>query len=148
MDFSTINLLSRYAKEYGHARIRAAGITDTEHRICTFIHFHSDAYQDMVANALMLDKTTVAKALVSLEERGLIKRVRNPENRRKNILTITDAGKEAIIDIVGISDEWLEKVESCLSDQEKEQFHSYCLRLLEKAKEINEQRISTVPKIE
>lgn len=94
----------------------------------------------MVANALMLDKTTVAKALVSLEERGLIKRIRNPENRRRNILTITDKGKEAIIDIIGIYDEWLAKVESCLSDQEKEQFHSYCQRLLEKAKEINEQR--------
>ena len=140
MDCNTINLLSRYAKDYGHAAIREAGITDTEHRICTFIHFHRDAYQDMVANALMLDKTTVAKALVSLEERGLIKRIRNPDNRRRNILTITDKGKEAIIDIIGIYDEWLAKVESCLSDQEKEQFHSYCQRLLEKAKEINEQR--------
>lgn len=140
MDFNTINLLSRYAKEYGHSEIREAGITDTEHKICTFIHFHSDVYQDMVANALMLDKTTVAKALVSLEERGLIQRIRNPDNRRKNILTITDTGKETIIDIVGIYDEWLEKVESCLSSQEKEQFHGYCLRLLEKAKEINEQR--------
>ncbi len=140
MDFSTINLLSRYAKEYGHAEIREAGITDTEHRICTFIHFHSDVYQDMVANALMLDKTTVAKALLSLEERGLIQRIRNPDNRRKNILTITDAGKETIMDIVGIYDEWLERVESCLSGPEKEEFHGYCLRLLERAKEINEDR--------
>jgi hypothetical protein len=32
MDFSTINLLSRYAKEYGHAEICEAGITDTEHK--------------------------------------------------------------------------------------------------------------------
>ncbi len=139
MDFSEIHLLSRYAKEYGHVAIREAGITETEHRICTFIHFHSNVYQDLVANALMLDKTTVAKALVSLEERGLIERFRNPENRRKNILTITELGKEAIGDVIGIYDEWLEKVESCLSDQEREQFHSYCRRLLDKAKEINEQ---------
>ncbi len=91
----------------------------------------------MIANSLMLDKTTVAKAILSLEERGLIKRIQNPDNRRKKILNITDAGKETILDVVGIYDEWLEKIESCLSDEEKEQFHNYCIRLLEKAKEIS-----------
>lgn len=138
MDFSTISLLTKYAKEYGHAQIREAGVSNTEHKICTFLYFHSSVYQDMVANTLMLDKTTVAKALVSLEERGFIIRIQNPDNRRKNILNITDAGKETIADIIGIYDEWLEKVESCLSDIEKEQLHDYCMRLLEKAKEINE----------
>lgn len=134
MEYHVIGLLSKYAKEYGHAKIREAGVSDTEHRICAFLYFHSGVYQDMVANTLMLDKTTVAKALVSLEERGLIVRVQNPDNRRKNILNITEAGKETIADIVNIYDEWLENVESCLSEEEKEQFHTYCMRLLEKAK--------------
>jgi len=137
MDFTTISLLSKYAKDYGHAKIREAGVSDTEHIICTFLYFHSDAYQDMIANSLMLDKTTVAKALVSLEERGLIKRIQNPDNRRKNILNITEAGKETIADVVDIYDVWLEAIGSCLSDGEKEQFHALCLRLLEKAKEIS-----------
>ncbi len=137
MVFNTISLLSKYAKEYGHAKIREAGVSDTEHIICTFLYFHSDAYQDMIADSLMLDKTTVAKAILGLEERGLIKRIQNPDNRRKNILNITDAGKEKIADVVGIYDEWLQKIESCLTDAEKEQFHDCCLRLLEKAKEIS-----------
>lgn len=137
MDFQTISLLSKYAKDYGHAKIRDAGVSDTEHRICAFLYFHRDVYQDMVANTLMLDKTTVAKALVSLEERGLIERIQNPDNRRKNVLNITDEGKETIADSVSIYDEWLEKVESCLSEEERKQFHCYCLRLLEKAKELS-----------
>lgn len=137
MDFNTISLLLKYAKGYGHDKIREAGVSDTEHKICTFLYFHSDAYQDMIANYLMLDKTTVAKAILSLEERGLIKRVQNPDNRRKNILNITDAGKITISDVVGIYDEWLEVISSCLTEDEKDQFHDYCKRLLEKAKEIN-----------
>ncbi|NLT40265.1 MAG: winged helix-turn-helix transcriptional regulator [Clostridiales bacterium] len=136
MDFNTISLLLKHAKGYGHAKIREAGVSDTEHKICTFLYFHSDAYQDMIADSLMLDKTTVAKAIQSLEERGLIKRVQNPHNRRRNILNITDAGKETILDVVGIYDEWLEKIESCLTEAEREQFHDFCARLLEKAKEI------------
>ena len=137
MVFNVISLLSNYAKEYGHAKIREAGVSDTEHKICTFLYFHSDAYQDMIADSLMLDKTTVAKAILCLEERGLIRRIQNPDNRRKNILNITDMGKENISDVVGIYDEWLEKIETCLTDTEKKQFHDCCIRLLEKAKEIS-----------
>ena len=137
MDFNTINLLLKYAKEYGHAKIREVGVSETEHQISTFLYFHADAYQDMIANSLMLDKTTVAKAILSLEERGLIKRVQNPDNRRKNILNITEAGKETISHVVGIYDEWLENIASCLSNEEREQFRGYCARLLEKAKELS-----------
>ena len=137
MDFNTISLLIKFAKGYGHAKIREVGVSDTEHQICTFLYFHSDAYQDMIANSLMLDKTTVAKAILSLEERGLIKKMENPDNRRKNILNITESGKKTIGDVVGIYDEWLEYLESCLSKEEKEQFCDYCGRLLEKAKEMS-----------
>ena len=140
MDFNSINMLSKYAKEYGHSRIREAGVTDTEHKICTFLYFHNDVCQDMIANTLMLDKTTVAKALVSLESRGLILRSQNPENRRKNILTITDAGKETIGDIVDIYDEWLLQISACLSVEEQAQFDKYCCRLLETAKKISEKK--------
>ena len=138
MDFNTISLLLKYAKRYGHAKIREAGVSDTEHKICTFLYFHSDAYQDMIANSLMLDKTTIAKAILSLEERGLIKRIQNPDNRRKNILNITDAGKQTITDVVGVYDKWLENIESCLSNEEKEQFRDFCRRLLKQAKEFSE----------
>lgn len=137
MDFNTISLLLKYAKKYVNTKIREAGVSDTEHNICTFLYFHRDSYQDMIANSLMLDKTTVAKAILSLEERGLITRMQNPDNRRKNILNITDAGKQTIADVLGVYDDWLENVESCLSNEEKEHFRDYCVRLLEKAKEIS-----------
>ena len=138
MDFNSISLLLKYAKKHSHDKIREVGVSDTEHKICAFLYFHSNAYQNMIANSLMLDKTTVAKALLSLEERGLITRIQNPDNRRKNILNITEAGTETISDVVGVYDEWFENIESCLSNEEKEQFHSICLRLLEQAKKFSE----------
>ena len=54
-----------------------------------------------------------------------------------DVFNITDAGKETITDVVGVYDEWLENIESCLSDEEKKLFHNCCIRLLEKAKEIS-----------
>ena len=70
MDFNTLNLLGKYAKEYSHAKVRCAGVSDTEHLICTFLYYHSNVSQDTIAKSLKLDKTTVAKALVLLEEKG------------------------------------------------------------------------------
>ncbi|MDD3401377.1 MAG: MarR family winged helix-turn-helix transcriptional regulator [Eubacteriales bacterium] len=142
MDVTLINLLAKYAKEYGHAKIRQAGVTDTEHTICTFLYFHSGTCQDMLANTLMLDKTTVAKALFSLETRGLILRLQDPNNRRKNILSITPDGKAAIGQTIGIYDEWLARIMEVLSPKEQQDFEQYCDRLLAEAKKINEEKQS------
>ncbi len=140
MNYQTINRIAKYAKEYGHNKIRDAGFSDTEHKICTFLYFHSDVSQDMAVKALMLDKTTLAKALVALEERGLILRIQNPSNRRKNILNITETGKATIADIVNIYDEWFLSVAACLSADEQVQFDDYSTRLLQKAQEISEEK--------
>jgi len=135
--FTTLYALIQCAKSYSHRQIRQMGITDTEHLICAFVYGHGDVSQDDVAAALQMDKTTVAKALVSLEGKGHITRRPNPENRRKNILSVTQAGKEKISHVVHIYDDWLNLVYQALSDGEQQQFQSYCRRLLERAEQVN-----------
>lgn len=137
MHFTTLYALIQCAKSYSHHKIRQMGITDTEHLICAFVYGHCNVSQDDVAAALQMDKTTVAKALASLEGKGHITRRPNPENRRKNILSITEAGKEKIAHVVHIYDDWLTQVNQALSDEEQEQFQSYCQRLLERAEQVN-----------
>ena len=139
MGFHSINRLWRYAKEYGHNRIRNAGVSDTEYQICAFVHFHHDMSQDAVASALCLDKTTVAKALLSLEGKGYIQREQNPENRRKNILSITDQGRTTIADVVDVYDLWTDAVYSCLTLEEQEAFEEYLVRMIEKARQLSDE---------
>lgn len=138
MDYRPIGMLSKYAKDYCHARLRRAGISDTEHKICAFLYFHTDVCQDMIAGAMGLDKTTVAKVLSSLETKGMIQREQNPLNRRKNSICITDTGKAAVSDVVSIYDDWFQRVVDCLDPQEQRQFSAYCARLLAAAGQINE----------
>ncbi len=137
MHFTTLYSLIQYAKNYSHQQIRQMGITDTEHLICAFVYGHCNVSQDDVAAALQMDKTTVAKALASLEGKGHITRRPNPENRRKNILSITESGKEKIGHVVHIYDDWLTLMYQALSDVEQGQFQSYCQRLLERAEKID-----------
>ncbi len=143
MDYKHLGVLSKYARDYCHERIRRAGITDTEHKICAFLSFHPDVHQDMIASALELDKTTIAKALTSLESRDMIRRFPNPANRRKNIISITETGQHAVSDLLSIYDDWFSQVASCLNESEQEQFANYCHRLLGAAEKLNE---TTSPK--
>jgi DNA-binding MarR family transcriptional regulator len=138
VDYDRLNMLVKLGREYGHRKIRETGFSDTEHYICTFLYFHKDVSQDTVASSLMLDKTTVAKALLSLENKGLIVRGQNPLNRRKNVLQIAGAGIEIIKDSVDTYDAWLRAVNSGLSEQEQQQFDLLFDRLLKKALEIKE----------
>jgi DNA-binding MarR family transcriptional regulator len=139
MRFDNLYLLLRYAKAFGHSQIRGMGVTDTEHLICTFLLGHCDASQDNVADALKLDKTTVARALLSLEKKGYVKRCVNAANRRKYVLALTPSGRENIADIVDVYDAWLEKVSSCLGAREQAQFEESCTKLLTAAEALNKE---------
>lgn len=140
MDFHKLYLLTKYAREYGHSKIRIAGMSDTEHTICTFLFAHTGMSQDDVCQALRLDKATVARALLTLEEKGFISRTPNLENRRKNLLSITDEGKRSIADVVHIYDEWFARISACLSPEEQQRFDEYCGLLLAAARQKSEEK--------
>lgn len=138
MDFNQFNMLIALGREYGHAAIRDTGVSDTAHRICTFLYFHGEGSQDTVARALMLDKTTVAKALGTLERKLLISRTPDLSNRRRNVLRITDAGREAIRESVDIYDRWLETVCACLTAEEQRMMSAMLERLVDCALKIRQ----------
>ena len=133
MNYSQLNMLIRLGREFGHEQIRDAGFTDTEHAICTFLCFHDQVSQDAIATALMLDKTTVAKALSAMECKGLVGREQNPQNRRENIIRITQAGKANVSDSIDLYDTWMSEICSCLSGEELQQLDSYFERIIQNA---------------
>jgi len=133
MDFNQFNLLIGLGREYGHACIRDLSVSDTGHRICTFLHFHGAVSQETAASSLMLDKTTLAKAVSTLVDKGLVTRTADPDNRRKNLLRLTDAGRETIQDNADIYDRWLSAVCACLTEAEQRQLSELLIRMVESA---------------
>lgn len=139
MQFHDLYLLLRNAREFCHEQIKKIGVSDTEHMICSFLLGHCGGSQDDVSEALKLDKATVARALLSLENKGYVERSINPGNRRKYILTLTQLGRDSIAEVSDIYDIWLQKISSCLSEQEQKQFDEYCKRLLIASDELSKE---------
>lgn len=142
MEFSKLNMLIKLGREFGHEQIRDAGFSDTEHAICTFLCFHDQVSQDMIANALMLDKTTVAKALSAMEGKSLIIREQDGQNRRKNIIRVTETGRASVSASMHIYDSWFSGVCDCLSEDEKKQLGTSIDKMIACALQLREKKNS------
>lgn len=136
MDFKTLNLLYRCSREFGHEKIRMRDLSETECMICTYVYENGDCSQDDVSVGLKIDKTTVGKALDSLERKNCILRRKSETDKRKNILRLTEHGVERISDLMNIHNEWLEQIMGCLEPEEQIKFENYCSRLLIAAEQL------------
>ena len=133
MDFQTLQLLFRCRCEFSHDTLRLRELSDTEYMICSYVRSHADCSQDEAATALKTDKTTVAKALHTLEEKGCIERIQDPADKRRKRLNLTASGLERTETLLALHERWFSEVFSCLTAEERICFESCCERLLAKA---------------
>ena len=136
MDYQTLNLLFRCNKAFSHEKIRLQQLSDTECMICSYIYSHEYCSQDDVAVALKTDKTTVGKALASLEKKACVVRTQDDADKRIKRLSLTDLGREKVAELVDIHNNWLRDIMSCLSEEEQAQFENICKRLLAEAEKL------------
>ena len=102
MDYQILNLLFRCNKEFSHEKIRKQELSDTECMICSYIYSHENCSQDDVSVALKTDKTTVGKALMSLENKGCVVRTQDEADKRIKRLSLTDVGRKKVAELIDI----------------------------------------------
>ena len=139
MEYQTLNLLFRCNKAFSHEKIRSQELTDTECMICSYIYSNESCSQDDVSVALKTDKTTIGKALTSLEKKSCVNRTVDSADKRIKRLSLTDIGREKIAELVDIHNNWLREIMTCLSEEEQKQFENCCERLLAAAEKLTRQ---------
>ena len=138
MDYQKLNLLFRCNKEFSHEKIKLQELSDTECMICSYIYSHKNCSQDDVSVALKTDKTTVGKALASLEKKNCVVRNQDTEDKRFKRLSLTADGHKKVSELVDIHNTWLNEIMKCLTEEEKKNFENYCDRLLTAAEKLSQ----------
>lgn len=136
-----ISAISRYWYSYTHRNLKTLDIAGSEHSIVMALAMNESMNQDALSAYLSLDKGTIAKALVKLEEKGFVDRQVNEMNRREKIVTLTAYGKEEVGKIFEVSETWKQEVLQGISDSDKEVFFRTLLSVSQKAKMLSNEDV-------
>lgn len=94
MLMTNLSILTRFSRIFCERKLNDMNIGFTEQSILKFLSDQDNVNQEMIAKHFMLDKGSIAKTLSKLEEKALINRTDNPNNKREKLITITELGKE------------------------------------------------------
>lgn len=136
MNYKTLNLLYRCSREFGHCKLRANDLNDTELMMLSFIYSAPGCSQEDIVKEMVIDKTTASKSLHRLEDKALVTRTVSSADRRRKELQLTAEGSERLTGLIDLHDTWLGEVMKCLQPKEQKNFEDYCARMLNRALEM------------
>lgn len=80
--------------ELGAAALEPLGISGREAAVLRAIADRYPVSQGEIARAMNVDRTTMVALIDDLQGKGLVQRRPDPEDRRKNAVELTDAGRD------------------------------------------------------
>jgi DNA-binding MarR family transcriptional regulator len=76
--------------------VKPAGITALQYTALTVLERHDGLSAAQLARDSFVTAQSIADLVRSLENRGLVRRERNPRNRRELLILLTDAGRRLL----------------------------------------------------
>ena len=95
---------------YVNRNLEEFGINTTQLHLLFEIAHESNINQEMIATRCNINKGAVARSIRKLEERGLVKREIDENNRRQNRLSLTKDGEDILIKACGVLRDWEDSV--------------------------------------
>jgi DNA-binding MarR family transcriptional regulator len=107
------------------------GMRLKEFLLLSYVHEHPRTTQQELGEAMLLDANTVVLLLNELESRGFSIRRRDPEDRRRHVVEITSAGRNALSRAEKARDAIEDEVFGELTADERRTLRRILLRVLE-----------------
>lgn len=111
------------------ADLEEAGYSQYHYSVLAVLGAQVRKTQSLIAESLGLDPSQLVGILDGLEERGLIERQRDPEDRRRHLVTITAKGRTQLVRLRGRIDRLEDELFTPLDAKSRKTFHELLLRL-------------------
>lgn len=124
-------VLSRAYKainEHVNKVIQANGLNPTEFAVLELLYHKGDQPMQQIGSKILLASGSITYVVDKLEQKGFLKRIACPNDRRVTYAQITEEGRAFIAEIFPEHAEQIDKLMSSLSETEKQE----AIRLLKK----------------
>jgi DNA-binding MarR family transcriptional regulator len=108
-----------------------SGVNARELAVLQFLEGREPESQQQAAARLGIDRTTMVGLLDSLEGKGLVARRPDAEDRRRNVVVLTDAGHAKLHEATQASDKAEQELLAPLNKREAAQFRALLERVTE-----------------
>jgi DNA-binding MarR family transcriptional regulator len=127
-----------YLLKHGHHEIEALndvalapfGIDSRELGILLSIADFGAASQQQIGERLGIDRTTMVAQIDALEVKGIVSRQPDPDDRRRNVVTLTEPGRRTVAAATAASDDAERDFLSGLSAAEVRQLRDLLVRIV------------------
>jgi DNA-binding MarR family transcriptional regulator len=129
---STTFLLKRLgmaAKERSMEAYDAIGASPYHYSVLAVLEEGARDTQAKIADALGYDRSWLVGLLDELEEAGLIERKRDPEDRRRHLVSLNPAGKKRLAELRAVSKRVEDELLASLDAEERTQLHELLLQI-------------------
>jgi DNA-binding MarR family transcriptional regulator len=124
--------LGHAAKERSMEAYEGVGVHPYHYAILIALDAGSHETQGSIADTLGYDRGQLVGLLDELEQRGLVERQRDPNDRRRQLVEATAEGKRTLRRLRALSRQIEDDFLAPLDDNERAQLHALLLRLAEK----------------
>ena len=108
MLMNNLSIIVRHSKVFCDRRLQDLGVGFPEQVILMFLSAKKGVNQDAIAQHFMLDKGAIAKTVKKLEEKGLIERRIDKDNKKRVEIYILDSADDIIKDGIRVQKQLVE----------------------------------------
>ena len=114
-----ISILYRYWQIYMDRALAPLGIGSGQVPILTYLFLHDGVNQNEIVHHLRTDKSSTARTIRKLVDRGYVQRLSSPDDGRAYEIRITDAARAMCSDLKSVLIGWTEALSQDLSADER-----------------------------
>jgi DNA-binding MarR family transcriptional regulator len=89
-----------------------------------FLSVHDNVNQDEIAKNFAIDKGAITKTIQKLEEKNLVIRIENYENKREKLVSLTKSAQEILEQMSSILSEWNTYVYDGINEIDRQKFEA------------------------
>ncbi|QWC00463.1 MarR family transcriptional regulator [Mycoplasmatota bacterium] len=112
-------MVNKYHHKFLEKKFKELNIGRAEAPYIKMINYHSPIKMNALISKVVFHKSHTTRAVNQMVKDGLVEKVKDPDDGRSYIISITEKGKEVAEKVLSILEDWENLVNSALNEEER-----------------------------